>query len=86
MTAGPEQNAAAATAVAAGESAAAKHQADAEAQHKISGSTVAVEPALTSDDIAVPWFGSDIGTGPGPSPQPSSSPNVSDPLDNSQSQ
>jgi hypothetical protein len=86
MTAGREENGRAGAAVAAGEAAAAKHQVDAEAQHRISGSTVAVEPALTSDDIAVPWTGTDTGPGPGPSPQPSSSPNVSDPLDNSQSQ
>jgi len=86
MTAGPAEDTAAAAAMAAGEAAHVKHMAAAQAQHRISGSTVAVEDAATPDDIAVSWFGTDNATGPGPSPQPSPSPNVADPLDNSQSQ
>jgi hypothetical protein len=70
MTAGQQENAQAAQAQAAGEAADAGHRADAQAQHQISGSTVAVEPASTPDDHAVSWFGSDRSTGPGPSPQP----------------
>ena len=45
MTAQAAENAQAAAAVAAGEAASTKHHVDAEAQHRISGSTVAVEPA-----------------------------------------
>jgi hypothetical protein len=83
MTAGQQENQAAAQAVAAGMAAAAKHEADAQAQHQISGSTVAVEPAATPDDHAVGWFGSDVTPGR-VSPQPSSSSNVDSPYDNSQ--
>jgi len=55
MTAGPQQNDRAAQAVAAGEAAAEAHEAAAHAQHRISGSTVAVEDAGTPDDHARPW-------------------------------
>jgi predicted regulator of Ras-like GTPase activity (Roadblock/LC7/MglB family) len=63
VTAGPQQDAAAATAMAAGETAARKHDADALAQHAISGSATAVEAASTPDDHAVTWPSSS------PSPQ-----------------
>jgi hypothetical protein len=86
MTAGQQENAAAAAAVAAGEAAEVKHLADARAQHAIGGSTVAVEDPSTPDDVAVSWTGSDNARGPGPSPQPTRAPNVTDPLDNAQSQ
>jgi hypothetical protein len=86
MTAGPQENARATTAQARGEAAEARHEAAAEAQHRISGSTVAVEPALSADDVAVSWPGSDGHGAAGVSPQPASAPNVARPLDNSQSQ
>jgi hypothetical protein len=85
MTAGPREDERAGQAVAAGEAAAHAHEDAALAQHRISGSTVAVEAVSTADGQSVNWFGSDV-TPAGVSPQPSSSPNVSDPLDNSQSQ
>lgn len=70
MTAEARENAQAAAAQAAGESAAAKHASDAQQQHRISGSTATVEAAVTPDQQAVSWFGSDNHPGPGPSPQP----------------
>jgi hypothetical protein len=85
MTAGPREDQRASQAVAAGETAAHAHEAAALAQHQVSGSTQVVEAATTPDGQAVGWFGSDV-TPAGVSPQPSSSPNVADPLDNSQSQ
>jgi hypothetical protein len=75
MTADARENQQAAAAVAAGEAAETKHLADSVAQHGISGSAEAVEPAATSDDVAVPWFGSDNHPGPGPSPQADGRPN-----------
>jgi hypothetical protein len=86
MTAGPQENQLAAQAVAAAEAAEVKHLADALAQHRIVGSTVAIEDARTPDDVAVSWTGSDNHPGPGPSPQPTRAPNVAGPLDDSQSQ
>jgi hypothetical protein len=74
MTAQAAENAQAAAAVAAGEAASTKHHVDAEAQHRISGSTVAVEPASTPDDHAVGWFGSNVTPGR-VSPQPDGRPN-----------
>jgi hypothetical protein len=88
VTAGPDQNQRAGQAVSQGETAAHAHETAAQAQHRISGSTVAVETAATPDDHAVGWFGSNV-TPAGPTPNNSGqnrSPNVSDPLDNSQSQ
>jgi hypothetical protein len=85
MTAGPREDQRAGQAVAAGEAAAQAHEAAALAQHQASGSAVVVESPTTPDGQAVAWFGSDV-TPAGVSPQPSSSPNVADPLDNSQSQ
>jgi hypothetical protein len=68
MTAGREEVALAAQAQAAGEAAWTKHAADALSQHRISGSTIAVEPALTADDTAVSW--SDAETSAQPSTPP----------------
>jgi hypothetical protein len=85
MTAGPREDQRAGQAQANGEAADARHRTEARAQHRISGSTVAVEAVSTADDQSVGWFGSDV-TPAGVSPQPDSSPNVSDPLDNAQSQ
>jgi hypothetical protein len=70
MTAGPAEDQRAAEAQARGEAAEVRHEADAQAQHQISGSTVAVESAATPDDHAVSWFGEDRHGPPGPSPQP----------------
>jgi hypothetical protein len=79
VTASPEQDAAAAQAMAAGQAVEIKHMRDAAAQHRdLSGSQVAVEPASTPDDVAAT-------TWPNPLDQPHS-PNVTSPHDNSQSQ
>ena len=86
MTATPAEDAQAAAAQAAGEAAAHAHEAAALAQHQLSGSGTAVEAAQSPDDVSVPWFGSDNHPGLGPTAPQSHSPNVSDPLDNSQSQ
>jgi hypothetical protein len=56
MTAGPAENAAAVATQAKGEAAEARHQADAQAQHQASGSTVVVEDASTADDVSVSWI------------------------------
>jgi len=55
MTATAAEDARAEQAVAAGETAATAHERAALAQQRISGSTVAVEPATTPDDQAVGW-------------------------------
>jgi len=77
MTAEAAENERARAAQTAGESAAEAHAADAAAQHRISGSTVAVEDAATSDDHSVGWFGSDRHLGPGPSRSPNADKHVS---------
>ena len=59
MTAEQRENATAASAQAAGEAAAGKHEADARAQHQASGSTVVVEQASTPDSHAVAWSNAD---------------------------
>jgi hypothetical protein len=59
MTAEAQEDAAAAQAQAAGEAAEARHQADAEAQHQASGSTVVVEQPSTPDAQAVAWSPTD---------------------------
>jgi hypothetical protein len=64
MTAEARENAQAAAAQAAGESAAAKHASDALAQHRVSGSTVAVEPAVTPDQQSVDWSNADSSAQP----------------------
>jgi len=75
MTADARENQQATAAVAAGEAAQAAHMADSLAQHGISGSAEAVEPAATPDDVAVPWFGSPDHPPAGPSPPPGGQPN-----------
>jgi hypothetical protein len=86
MTASGEEDQRVAVAQAAGEAAAAPNAAFGETmQANIAGSQEAVEPPAQPDDISVAWF-REPWTPDGVSPQPSSSPNVSDPLDNSQSQ
>jgi hypothetical protein len=74
MTATPAEDQRAGQGQAAGESAAAAHEAAAEAQHQASGSTVVVEAASTSDDVAVSWSNAD--TSASPSLVPSSPPPV----------
>jgi hypothetical protein len=88
MTAGNQENAAAAAAQTAGEAAAAKHDSDALTQHAISGSATAIEPALTPDQHAIEWtepHGFVLGATPDNAGE-NRSPNVDRPLDNSQSQ
>jgi hypothetical protein len=86
MTAGPQENQAAATAQAAGEAASATHVQWAESmQVNIGGSEVAVETPSMVDDVAAAWFGTSVHPPAVSNPQ-TRSPNVSDPLDNSQSQ
>jgi hypothetical protein len=75
MTATPDQDALAAQAQGAGEAAEARHQAEALAIHNATGSTVTVEAAATSDDIAVGWLPSGETTAQ-PSLVPSSPPPV----------
>jgi hypothetical protein len=70
MTATPEQDARAAQTQAAGEAAAAAHLAAAQAQHQVSGSSVAVEAPATSDDVAVNWTSS-VDTSASPTLSPS---------------
>jgi hypothetical protein len=55
VTAEARENQQAAAAQSAGEQAAAKHATDALSQHRIAGSTTAVEPAQTADDHSVSW-------------------------------
>jgi hypothetical protein len=55
VTAEARENQEAAAAQAAGEAAEGRHQADTQAQHQASGSTVVVEAASTPDDTAVTW-------------------------------
>ena len=55
VTASEAENAAAAAAMAAGETAALQHMADARQQHQASGSTVVIEQPSTADDISVTW-------------------------------
>ena len=64
MTAGPSEDATAAATQAKGEAAAAAHEADTQAQHQASGSTVVVEQASTPDDVAVQWSPADTTASP----------------------
>ena len=75
MTADREQDARAAAAQAAGESAAAQHEAAAQAQHSASGSAMVAEQARTGDDTAVAWTSNDD-TSASPSLSPSTPPAV----------
>jgi hypothetical protein len=59
VTATPAEDSTAASAQAAGEAASARHLSDAQIQHQIFGSTVAVEPAQTADDHSVSWSAAD---------------------------
>jgi hypothetical protein len=70
MTAESTENQLAGQAFAAGVAAQGQHMRDAEAQHQVSGSAVAVEQASEPSDHAVAWTGSDNAAGNGPSPQP----------------
>jgi hypothetical protein len=74
MTAGPEQDQLAAATQAKGQAAEARHQAEAQAQHQVTGSTVVVEQASTPDDIAVTW--STVDTAASPTLIPSTPPAV----------
>lgn len=86
MTERPEEVALAAQAQAQGEAAAGAHDAWAESmQASVAGSEVRVEQPATPDDVSTPWIGTPSEP-PAVSPQPSYSPNLSEPLDNSQSQ
>jgi hypothetical protein len=81
----PQEVALAREAQARGESAASQHVADALAQLGVPGGGTVVEAPSTPDDVAVKWTGTP-GEPATVSPQPTSSPNVTNPLDNSQSQ
>jgi hypothetical protein len=59
VTAGPKQDQLAAATQAKGEAAEVRHQAEAQAQHQASGSTVVVEQAATPDDVSVVWSTAD---------------------------
>jgi hypothetical protein len=59
MTAGQQENAAAAVAMSQGEAAATKHMADALTVHEASGSAVTIEQPSTPDDHAVAWSPAD---------------------------
>jgi NOL1/NOP2/fmu family ribosome biogenesis protein len=76
VTAGPQEDQAAAAAMAAGESAELRHMADTQRQQRTTtGSDVAIEAALTADDVAVDWPGSTAGNAR-PTLQPSTPPPV----------
>jgi hypothetical protein len=64
MTAGNQENERASQAVAAGMSAAAAHQAAAQAQHEASGSATVAEQHSIPDDIAVSWTNADTTAAP----------------------
>jgi hypothetical protein len=85
VTAGPQEEARVCKALEAGVAAVAAQSAALEAMQQTVGGSEVFLDAAGPGDTAVPWFGTSS-TAPAVSPPQTRAPNVTDPLDNSQSQ